>query len=78
MQLNSKSIILEAAVSGIFSETAYPAEANLELKEGAQVMFIKNDKGEERRYYNGKIGVVKRVTKSEVIVAYPKAVRTLK
>lgn len=70
-ELNTKSIILDAAVNGNFSEAAYPAEASLELKEGAQVMFIKNDKGEERRYYNGKIGVVKRVSKSEVIVRLP-------
>ena len=69
--LNTKSIVLEAAVSGSFSENAYPAEQNLELKEGAQVMFIKNDKGEERRYYNGKIGVIKYLTKNEVIVRLP-------
>lgn len=70
-QLTGESIVMKAAVDGNFSETAYPAEASLELKEGAQVMFIKNDKGEERRYYNGKIGVVKKVTKSEIIVALP-------
>lgn len=70
-ELNTKSIILDAAVSGNFSETAYPAEASLELKEGAQVMFIKNDKGEARRYYNGKIGVIKKVTKTEVTVRLP-------
>lgn len=70
-QLKGTSIIMEAAVDGNFAESAYPAEASLELKEGAQVMFIKNDKGEERRYYNGKIGVVRKVTKSEIIVALP-------
>lgn len=70
-ELNTKSVILDAAVNGNFSETAYPAEVSLELKEGAQVMFIKNDKGEERRYYNGKIGFVKRVSRSEVIVRLP-------
>lgn len=70
-ELNTKSVILDAAVSGNFSETVYPAEPSLELKEGAQVMFIKNDKGEERRYYNGKIGVVKCVSKNEVIVRLP-------
>jgi hypothetical protein len=69
--LTGELIVMEAAVDGNFSETAYPAEASLELKEGAQVMFIKNDKGEERRYYNGKIGVVKKVTKSEIIVRLP-------
>src|SRR5690554_3692308 len=70
-KLSSDSVFLKAAVDGNFSEASYPAEASLELKEGAQVMFIKNDKGEERRYYNGKIGVVKKVSKNEVIVRLP-------
>jgi len=33
----------------------YPAEKDLFLKEGAQVMFVKNDWGENRRYFNGSI-----------------------
>ena len=70
-ELDSKSILLEAAISGNFAENSYPAEGTLELKVGAQVMFIKNDKGDERRYYNGKIGVVKTVSKQTVIVSLP-------
>lgn len=70
-ELDTKSILLEAAISGNFSENSFPAEGTLELKEGAQVMFIKNDKGDERRYYNGKIGMVKKVSKQTVVVSLP-------
>lgn len=41
-------------VSGHFPETSYPADSSLLLKEGAQVMFLKNGPG----YYNGKLGFV--------------------
>ncbi len=50
------AIAFEAAVSGDFPERMYPVEKSLILKEGAQVMFIKNDK--DKRYFNGRIGVV--------------------
>jgi hypothetical protein len=46
----------EAVVEGDFPEMAYPAEKNLELKTGAQVMFVKNDPSPEKAFYNGKIG----------------------
>lgn len=42
-----------------FPENSYPADETLILKEGAQVMFIKNDPNPAKEYYNGKIGVVK-------------------
>jgi hypothetical protein len=53
----------KAKVEGDFSEKSYPADEVLVLKEGAQVMFIKNDKGEYRRYFNGKLGVVSHLDK---------------
>lgn len=45
-------------VSGTFPETSYPADSELVLKVGAQVMYIKNDSSVPARYYNGKIGKV--------------------
>ncbi|MBD2700349.1 helix-turn-helix domain-containing protein [Spirosoma sp. BT702] len=48
----------EAIVEGDFPTSIYPTEASLELKVGAQVMFIKNDITREKRYYNGKIGQI--------------------
>lgn len=47
-----------AKISGDFNENALPAERELVLKAGAQVMFIKNDTGENRRWYNGMLATV--------------------
>lgn len=47
-----------AEVSGSFLSKDMPTLQTLKLKKGAQVMFVKNDSGEHRRYYNGKIGKV--------------------
>lgn len=70
-QLKSKSYFFEAKVTGEFSEYAYPNEKSLELKVGAQVMFIKNDITAEKRYYNGKIGVVHHIEKDVVEIELP-------
>jgi len=43
----------KAVVENEFAEHLYPAEAELILKEGAQVMFLKNDLV-QKRYFNGK------------------------
>lgn len=51
-----------------FNENALPTELTLRLKIGAQVMFIKNDTGDERRYYNGKLAVVTKITPEEILV----------
>ncbi len=54
--LPSASCSFEAEVEGTFPETSYPADEHLDLKEGAQIMFIKNDA--EKRFYNGMLGEV--------------------
>ncbi|MDB5232942.1 MAG: family ATPase [Chitinophagaceae bacterium] len=67
-KLHTKLVSFKAQVEGDFSEKAYPADDILQLKEGAQVMFIKNDAEKVRRYYNGKIGVVTSVDKDSIWV----------
>ena len=57
-KLSKKSYFFKAAISGKFNENSYPNNERLELKVGAQVMFIKNDSSVEKRYFNGKIGKV--------------------
>lgn len=52
---------IDAEVEGDFPEKSYPAELRLSLKPGARIMFIRNDKGESRRYYNGKLATVIRI-----------------
>ena len=60
-----------AEVSGNFPESSYPADKLLSLKVGAQVMFLKNDPSGEQQFYNGKIGTVVRLTRSEIWVQCP-------
>lgn len=63
----------EADIKGDFPENAYPAPRVLHLKAGAQIMFIKNDKGESRRYFNGKIGIIQQIDEKgkKILVAFP-------
>ena len=60
-----------ATIRGEFPADAYPTDAGLKLKVGAQVMFVKNDSSAEKRYYNGKIGTVTRLEPDTVYVATP-------
>lgn len=71
--LPGHAVCFEAAIKGDFSENSFPTEGRLYLKEGAQIMFIKNDKGEDRRYFNGKIGVVDKIDarQGEIKVRFP-------
>lgn len=57
--LKTQERVFMAEVRKNFPETSYPADERLVLKEGAQVMFIKNDPNPGKEYYNGKIGTVK-------------------
>lgn len=70
-QLTTKSYFFDAKVTGEFNEYAYPNDKSLELKVGAQIMFIKNDMTAEKRYYNGKIGVVHHIEKGVVEIELP-------
>jgi hypothetical protein len=70
-KLRGPSRSFEASVTGEFNDKAYPAEKTLTLKEGAQIMLIKNDKGEVRRYFNGKIGTIKRMTDDRLTIEFP-------
>ena len=67
-KLKGKTKIYSANIEGKFPEYSYPTFENLELKVGAQVMFIKNDSSTEKRYFNGKIGKVVLLDKDEVVV----------
>lgn len=62
--LPGESVTLSAKIKGDFSEGQFPADIDLQLKVGAQVMFIRNDSGEDRRYFNGKIGYIQHIDSS--------------
>ncbi|MCB9225633.1 MAG: AAA family ATPase [Chitinophagales bacterium] len=56
-KIADKSFVYKAEIEGTFNENAYPADLDIELKVGAQIMFIRND-AEENIYYNGKLAEV--------------------
>lgn len=58
----------EAKIQGEFSDKSYPNDALLSLKVGAKVMFIANDVGVDRKYFNGKLGVVTSLSETEIFV----------
>lgn len=70
-KLKDKLYTFTATITGEFNERSYPADLELHLKAGAQIMFIKNDKGENRRYYNGKIGVIDSIAGDKIMIAFP-------
>ncbi len=61
-----------AEVNGDFFENMFPTDAVLRIKLGAQVMFVKNDTSGEKKYFNGKIGIVEEIDFEEgLTVRFP-------
>lgn len=76
-KLPGTSRFFKAEVQGTFSEYAYPIEAELELKPGAQIMFIKNDVTGAQRYFNGKIGVIAELEENKISVEFTDGSKTV-
>ncbi len=57
--------------SGEFPGHAFPAAAVLEIKPGAQVMFVRNDPSAAKAYFNGKIGKVTKICDDTIEVRCP-------
>lgn len=69
-KLSGREFRFEGKIHGDFSENALPAEHDLVLKEGAQVMFVKNDVGERRRFYNGKLATINSLKADKIEVCF--------
>lgn len=68
--LATKQFDYRAEIQGTFPENLYPIEYELHLKEGAQIMFIKNDPSGKGQFYNGKLGVVFELTPTTIWVRF--------
>ena len=64
-ELPSELKIFEATVTGDFPAMNMPTEKILQLKENAQIMFVKNDKG--KRYFNGKIAKIIKIDEDGIV-----------
>jgi UvrD-like helicase C-terminal domain len=67
--LPDPSHAFEARIEGEFSEALFPCNAVLQLKIGAQVMFIRNDT-EACAYYNGRLEIVKWIDDTGITVTF--------
>ena len=71
-KLETKSYTFKAAVKGDYKKIAEeepntcPAPPELELKQGAQIMMVKNHK--DKLWVNGSIGHIKKVNDNEIVV----------
>ena len=65
-ELPTEGHSFEEKIEGTWNESILPTSLNLTLKEGAQVVFIRNDK--ERRWYNGTIARISRIIDDEISV----------
>ncbi len=70
-ELHAKSHYFTAEITGEYSDYSYPNDKELELKEGAQVIFIKNDISPEKLYYNGMIGKILSIEGEVITVQTP-------
>ena len=69
--LKGKNFTYKADIVDDFPEKIFPVDEDLELKVGAQIMFIKNDLSFEKNYFNGKMGIIKHLSEKEIIVNFP-------
>jgi len=66
--LSGQSYFYDAQIDDDFPETIYPLPARLELKVGAQVMFVKNDVSGENNYFNGKLAIISSLEEESITV----------
>ncbi|MBK8599372.1 MAG: AAA family ATPase [Flavobacterium sp.] len=71
VDLKGKLVTYLPEIVGDFPDKIYPVDAQLELKVGAQVMFVKNDLSFNKQYFNGKMGVVQSLSAEEILVNFP-------
>lgn len=76
-ELEGKLVSLKAEIVDDFPDKIYPIDQYLQLKVGAQVMFVKNDPSFEKNYFNGKMGFIKSVSGNEVRVHFPEENKTI-
>ena len=67
-ELGGKSYFYKAKIIGDFKENQFPNDETLELKIGTQIMFIRNDASQDRKYFNGKLAEVVDLDEDEIWV----------
>lgn len=66
IEINTQQFTYNAEISGVFEDSKFPTDVELNLKVGAQVVFIKNDS--EKRWFNGTIGKIEELADKKIII----------
>ena len=75
--LEGKLAVYKPEITGDFPEKIFPVEQQLQLKLGAQIMFVKNDLSFDKNYFNGKMGIIKSLSNQEILVHFPEENKTI-
>ncbi len=70
-KLTLKTHRFDAEIEGEFPEHSFPTAVTLEVKPQAQVMFVRNDSSPEKRFFNGKIGKITRISGEKIWIKCP-------
>ena len=70
-QLDGVMHTFTGTIRNEFNPKNLPTEEVLQIKEGAQIMFVKNDLQSPRRYYNGKIATVSKIDAEGIWITFP-------
>lgn len=70
-ELPGRTITYLPEVVGDFPEKIYPIDLELQLKVGAQIIFVKNDPSPQKQYFNGKMGIIHALSEDEILVRFP-------
>ena len=65
-ELPGSPTIFQGKIKGDFPESSLPTPVELQVKPGAQIIFIKNDK--EKRWVNGTLGTIIEIDEEEGII----------
>ncbi|SEV80530.1 Helicase [Prevotella sp. khp7] len=65
-EIKGNPSVFRGTIKGDFPESSLPPPMELQLKPGAQVIFVKNDK--EKRWVNGTLGTVSYIAEEEGVI----------
>lgn len=75
--LDGKLVKYNPEITGDFPDKIFPVEEQLQLKVGAQIMFVKNDLSFDKKFFNGKMGIIKSLSSHEILVHFPEENKTI-
>jgi ATP-dependent exoDNAse (exonuclease V) alpha subunit len=74
-ELPTEEYIFNAVIDGDFDDKSHPTDKSLRLREGAQIMMVKNDPN--KRWVNGSLGVVQQLSHDAIKVSFGTAVHAI-